>query len=40
MPRPADFDTMIFQARGERAFPGEGGIDLASMLRALPRRRR
>jgi hypothetical protein len=27
---------MIFQARAERAFPGEGGIDLASMLRALP----
>ncbi|HQU51066.1 MAG TPA: sugar phosphate isomerase/epimerase [Casimicrobiaceae bacterium] len=36
MPRPTDFDTMIFQARGERAFPGEGGIDLASMIRALP----
>ncbi len=36
MPRPTDFDTMIFQARGERAFPGEGGIDLVSMLRALP----
>ena len=36
MPRPTDFDTMIFQARGERAFPGEGGIDLASMLRVLP----
>ncbi len=36
MPRPTDFDTMISQARGERAFPGEGGIDLASMLRVLP----
>jgi sugar phosphate isomerase/epimerase len=36
-PRPTDFDTMIAQARGERAFPGEGGIDLASMLRAAPR---
>jgi len=36
MPRPTDFETMIAQARGERAFPGEGGIDLASMLRALP----
>lgn len=36
MPRPTDFETMIFQARTERAFPGEGGIDLASMLRALP----
>lgn len=37
LPRPADFDTMIAQARGERAFPGEGGIDLVSMLRAAPR---
>lgn len=37
LPRPTDFDTMIAQARGERAFPGEGGIDLASMLRAAPR---
>ena len=27
---------MIAQARGERAFPGEGGIDLVSMLRAAP----
>jgi sugar phosphate isomerase/epimerase len=27
---------MIFQARNERAFPGEGNIDLASMVRALP----
>ncbi len=36
MPRPEDRETMIFQARSERAFPGEGGIDLVSMLRALP----
>jgi sugar phosphate isomerase/epimerase len=36
LPRPTDFDTMIAQARGERAFPGEGGIDLAAMLRAAP----
>ena len=36
LPRPTDVDTMIAQARGERAFPGEGGIDLASMLRVLP----
>lgn len=35
-PRPTDFETMIFQARNERAFPGEGGIPLAEMLRALP----
>ncbi len=36
MPRPTDLETMIAQARGERAFPGEGGIDLVSMLRAAP----
>ncbi len=36
LPRPTDFETMIAQARGERAFPGEGGIDLISMLRAAP----
>ncbi len=35
-PRPADFGTMIFQARNERAFPGEGDLDLGAMLRALP----
>jgi sugar phosphate isomerase/epimerase len=35
-PRPKDFETMIFQARNERAFPGEGSLDLAGMLRALP----
>ena len=37
MPRSTDFETMIFQARAERAFPGEGGIDLRSMLGAAPR---
>ncbi len=35
-PRPADFKTMIFQARNERAFPGDGNLDLAGMLCALP----
>jgi sugar phosphate isomerase/epimerase len=35
-PRPADFDTMIYQARNERAFPGEGNLDLAGMLAMLP----
>lgn len=34
--RPSDFETMIFQARNERAFPGEGKLDLAAMVRALP----
>ena len=36
-PRPRDFETMIFQARNERRFPGEGNLDLTGMLRALPR---
>jgi sugar phosphate isomerase/epimerase len=34
--RPADLDTLLFQARCERLIPGEGGIDLAGILRALP----
>jgi sugar phosphate isomerase/epimerase len=35
-PRPQDFETMIFQARNERRFPGEGNLDMTGMLRALP----
>jgi sugar phosphate isomerase/epimerase len=35
-PRPTDFETMIYQARNERAFPGEGNLDLVGMLCALP----
>jgi sugar phosphate isomerase/epimerase len=35
-PRPADFETMIYQARNERAFPGEGNLDLVGMLAVLP----
>jgi sugar phosphate isomerase/epimerase len=35
-PRPQDFDSMIFQARNERRFPGEGNLDLSGMLSALP----
>jgi sugar phosphate isomerase/epimerase len=35
-PRPHDFETMIFQARNERRFPGEGNLDMTGMLRALP----
>ncbi|CAG4927257.1 sugar phosphate isomerase/epimerase family protein [Paraburkholderia saeva] len=34
--RPADLDTLLYQARCERMVPGEGGIDLAGILRALP----
>jgi sugar phosphate isomerase/epimerase len=35
-PRPTNFEAMIFQARNERAFPGEGNLDLAGMLAVLP----
>jgi sugar phosphate isomerase/epimerase len=35
-PRPADFETMIYQARNERAFPGDGNLDLVGMLSVLP----
>ena len=31
------FETMIFQARNERRFPGEGNLDMTGMLRVLPR---
>lgn len=33
---PTDLETLLFQARCERMIPGEGGIDLAGILRALP----
>jgi sugar phosphate isomerase/epimerase len=35
--RPADLRMLIHQARVGRLMPGDGGIDLVSMLRALPR---
>ena len=35
--RPKDLETMLFQARFERLFPGEGGLDLLGLLKALPR---
>jgi sugar phosphate isomerase/epimerase len=34
--RPATSDEMIHAARNERMFPGEGGIDLVSLARAMP----
>lgn len=34
--RPADDATMIHQARQARLPPGEGGLDLIGMLRAIP----
>ena len=33
---PADMQEIIRQARGDRRFPGEGGLDLRGLLGALP----
>lgn len=34
---PATMDEILAQARGERLFPGEGGLALLELLRAVPR---
>lgn len=34
--RPASPEELLFQARSARLPPGDGGLDLAAMLRALP----
>jgi len=34
--RPATTEAMMIAARAERMFPGEGGIDLAPLIRAMP----
>jgi sugar phosphate isomerase/epimerase len=34
--RPATTEEMMHAARNERMFPGEGGIDLVSLARAMP----
>jgi sugar phosphate isomerase/epimerase len=34
--RPAQMEEIIRQARSDRIFPGEGGLDLRGLLRALP----
>ena len=34
--RPADDRELMHQAREDRMLPGEGGLDLAGLLRALP----
>lgn len=34
--RPTDTETLLLQARAERLLPGDGGLDLAGILRALP----
>lgn len=35
--RPADAETLLHQARAERLMPGDGGLDLVAILRAVPR---
>jgi sugar phosphate isomerase/epimerase len=34
--RPLDLPTLLHQARAERLMPGDGGLDLRGLLRALP----
>ncbi len=34
--RPTDTETLLYQARAERLMPGDGGLDLQGILRALP----
>lgn len=34
--RPSDMQEIIRQARSDRLFPGEGGLDLQGLMRALP----
>jgi sugar phosphate isomerase/epimerase len=34
---PATMDAIVAEARTERLFPGEGGVDLLGLLRAVPR---
>ncbi len=34
--RPAEMQEIIRQARADRLMPGEGGLDLAGLVRALP----
>jgi sugar phosphate isomerase/epimerase len=34
--RPADMQEIIRQARSDRLFPGEGGLDLRGLMAALP----
>lgn len=36
--RPTDTPTLLHQARAERMMPGDGGLDLIGMMRALPPR--
>ena len=36
---PPTMDAILAEARAERLFPGEGGVDLLGLLRAVPRDR-
>jgi sugar phosphate isomerase/epimerase len=35
--RPTDVDGLLHQARAERLMPGDGGLDLGGILRAVPK---
>ena len=35
--RPRDVETLLHHARAARLMPGDGGLDLVGILRALPR---
>ncbi len=34
--RPTDLEALLHQARAERLMPGDGGLDLQGIVRALP----
>jgi sugar phosphate isomerase/epimerase len=34
---PPTMDAILAEARAERLFPGDGGVDLLGLLRAVPR---
>ena len=34
--RPTDIEGLLYQARAERLMPGDGGLDLAGILRGVP----
>jgi len=34
--RPTDVEGLLYQARAERLMPGDGRLDLAGILRAMP----
>jgi sugar phosphate isomerase/epimerase len=34
--RPDKLDTLLYQARNERLMPGDGGLDLPGLLKAMP----